>query len=113
MSGMWIEDGYTVEDTLPAFGGLWPETPYRYRPALFGQRAKWQGATTPAGSQKVAAEIVAEHLVEFPGLPSARKSWAAKLETIHPNALNYLLNAVLGYTAPQPAGTEAEADAKN
>jgi hypothetical protein len=119
MPGLWIDDGYSIADTLPAMPGVYDAVDFTYRPAMFGQRTKFQSAPTPEAAQKAAAEIVAEHVIDFPGLPavgvgSGVGPRSKKLATIHPAALNYLLNAVLGYTAPQPAGdSKAEADAKN
>lgn len=98
MASIWINDGYTLDGVIPGRVGLYPETPFVYRPALAEHVHAYLMADRSTPPKRLAADLkfLAEHLVSVgdhggPLQPD-------ELRRVHHSALTAMVNAVTGYT---------------
>lgn len=109
MDELFIQDGYTRTQTLPAVPGLHPEVRVAYRPALARERHAYAAklATRDAAqADQHECDLIVRHVAELNGQPPA--AWRDKVAKLVPAVRQQLLDLVLGYSAAQEA-----ADAKN
>lgn len=107
MSAIYIDDGSTVEQSLPGVPGLYPAVDVVYRPALGRKRldyGKALAAGDPAKLDAFECGLLDDHVVTLNGDP-VPKGKAAK---IVPTLRAKLLDLVLGYEPAKEA-----ADLKN
>lgn len=116
MLPLFWEDGYTADATIPGVARLHPSLSFRYRPALFEERAAWKMGLerdfSGADRGKRLAELIAEHVVSWNARTlqgrEVNPKDSAIVRRLHPEVQEAMLAIILGYTAAQQ-----EADEKN
>lgn len=104
---LFIDDGFTKTDRLPAKPGLYPAVTTVYRPALPRERLQYGQKLDSRDPEQIEAyqtELLLKHVQSVNGSPLD----AAKVRRLEPNVRGRLIDLVLSY---EPA--KAEADAGN
>lgn len=102
-----IDDGFTLDGTIPARGNLYPEVKFKYRPASPIDQYEFQLADKDTGKKYLAATIklLLKYLVSWdvtenkPGidLPQEIKITEQTLCKTNPVILDLLRNHITGY----------------
>lgn len=107
MSGLFIDDGFTLTKSIPASPGLHPAVEVVFRPALDRKRHEYRQmfAGDPAKFDAWITEVLTAQVVKLNGSPLP-KGGAGKLV---PAVRGHLLDLVLGFTpADEPVDAGAE-----
>lgn len=107
MSGLFIDDGFTLTKSIPAVPGLHPAVEVVFRPALDRKRHEYRQAFAgdPVKFDAWITELLTAQIVKANGEPLP-KGGAAKLV---PTIRSQLLDLVLGFApADEPVDAGAE-----
>jgi hypothetical protein len=108
---VFIEDGYTLTDHMPATPGLHGAAVLVYRPALARERHQYGAKiSNPETLDKFEVDLIAKYTVSVNEVAIAGDK--GKAERLHPVIRARLIDLILSYTAPkeaQAAGNSAGA----
>lgn len=109
MSALFINDGYTQSQTIPARPGFHPAAEVVYRPALARVRHDYGVLATAKDAAKIdgfEADLCAKHVVTLNDAAIDK----AKAGTLHPLVRADLVDLILSFA---PGAVPVEADAPN
>lgn len=99
MSDLFIDDGRTVTDHVPAVPGLHPAVEIVYRPALARERHVYMtklGSQNPDVIEAYENDLIARHAISVNDVDMKDKDRARRL---HPTIRTQLIDLILSYTA--------------
>lgn len=109
-----IDDGYTLDSSVPAVPRLYKEIPFRYRPATPAEVlafSRGQGRGSPEQEATHQAQFVLDHLESWDVNDRHGQLVKPSLEVLlklYPSILTSMISHMCGWTAPA-----REQDAKN
>jgi hypothetical protein len=111
-----LEDGYSIETTIPRLPGLHPAVKVRFRPALSEERFQWLMDSERDLNGKSRSDRLAKLLARYIEAWDVKRATGqevscrdeAVIKRVQPTLQAKLLDLVLGYTPAQE-----EDDAKN
>ncbi len=109
MESLFIEDGFTLTDSVPAVAGLHPAAELVYRPALAKERATYSAkmaAKDPDTLDKYENELIAKQCVTVNDTPIDKE----KARRLHPVIRSRLLDLILSFTAARQRETEGKSE---
>lgn len=102
---LYIEDGFTLTDVVPAVPGLHPAAELVYRPALARERGVYS-AKMAAKDADALDKYENELIVAYTVSVNDGKLDKEKARRLHPVVRSRLLDLILSFTAARQAQTE-------
>jgi hypothetical protein len=106
---LFIDDGFTLTDSLPAVPGLHPAAEMVYRPALARERAAYSakmGAKDPDALDRYENELIARQTVSVNEQPVDKE----KARRLHPVVRTRLIDLILSFTAAKQREAEGKSE---